>query len=66
MTLVKINSCEGFIVSLNKNDDILFFDEDFSKFTFFANQMGILVKLILMMIIIFRKIILRLLTMSDF
>ena len=43
MTLVKINSCEGFIVSLNKNDDILFFDEDFSKFTFFANQMGILV-----------------------
>ena len=66
MTLVKINSCEGFIVSLNKNDDILFFDEDFSKFTFFANQMGILVKLILMMIMIFRKIILRLLTMSDF
>ena len=66
MTLVKINSCEGFIVSLNKNDDILFFDEDFSKFTFFANQMGILVKLILMMIMIFRKIILRLLSMSDF
>ena len=66
MTLVKINSCEGFIVSLNKNDDILFFDEDFSKFTFFANQMGILVKLILMMIMIFGKIILRLLTMSDF
>ena len=28
--------------SLVANDDILFFDKDFSKATFYANQMGIL------------------------
>ena len=31
-----------FILSLNANDDILFFNKDFSKITFFANEMGIL------------------------
>ena len=28
--------------ALNANDDLLFFDKDFSKLTFFANQMDIL------------------------
>ena len=33
---------ENFHDTLNANDDILFFNEDFSKVKFFANQMGIL------------------------
>ena len=33
---------EKFQDALNANDDILFFDEDFSKVTFFPNEMGIL------------------------
>ena len=33
---------EKFHDALNANDDTLFFDEDFSKVTFFANQVGIL------------------------
>ena len=32
---------EKFYDDLLTNDDILFFDEDFSKVTFFANEMGI-------------------------
>ena len=32
---------ETFHDALNANDDILFFDEDFNKATFFANQMDI-------------------------
>ena len=33
---------ETFHDALFANDDILFFDEDFSKVTFFANEMGII------------------------
>ena len=33
---------EHFHNALLANDDILFYDEDFSKVTFFANKMGIL------------------------
>ena len=33
---------EKFHNASNANDDILFFDKDFSKVTFFANQIGIL------------------------
>ena len=56
--------------ALNANDDLLFFDKDFSKLTFFANQMDILgvdlIKLTLMKIIIFMKMILIPLFMSYF
>ena len=31
---------EKFHDAFNSNDNILFFDEDFSKVTFFADQMG--------------------------
>ena len=61
---------EKFHDALNANDDILFFDEDFSKVTFFTNQMGILVvdldKLTLMVIVVFMKMIPMLLFMSNF
>ena len=33
---------ENFPDALNANNDIFFFDEDFSKVTFLATQMGIL------------------------
>ena len=33
---------ENFHDASNTNDDILFFDKDFSKAVFFADQMGIL------------------------
>lgn len=33
---------ENFHDALSANDDIFFLDEDFSKVTFFANQMGFL------------------------
>ena len=40
--LVKCKMLKKFHDALNANDDILFFDEDFSKVSFSANQMGIL------------------------
>ena len=55
--------------TLFTNDDILFFDEDFSNVTFFANEMGILsvdLDKINLMMLIFMKMVLKLLFMSDF
>ena len=67
---VTIKMFEKYHDALLANDNILFFEEDFSKVTFFANEMGILGvdldKLTLMMITIFMKIILKLFFMSDF
>ena len=61
---------EMFHDSLLANDDILFFDENFSKVTFmlvkWVSVVKILVKLTLMMIITFLKIILILLFILDF
>ena len=39
---VTIKMFEKYHDALLANDDILFFEEDFSKVTFFANEMGIL------------------------
>ena len=54
--------------ALHANDDILFYNADFDKVTFIANQRHILAVdlLILIMIIIFMMVILILLFMSDF
>ena len=61
---------EKFHDAILANVDKLFFDKDFSKATFFANEMVIfgvnLDKLTLMMIINFMKMILKLLFMSGF
>lgn len=56
---------------LFSNDDILFFDEYFRSVTFFTNQMGILSvdlykSLLTLMMLIFIKVILKLLFMSNF
>ena len=49
---------EKFHDDLLANVDILYFDDNFSKVTFFADEIGI--KLTLMIIIIFTKMILKL------
>ena len=49
---------------LEKLDDILFYNEDFDKASFIACQRQILIKLNLIMIITFMKIILILLFMT--
>ena len=63
---------ENFHDALNTNDGILFFDGDFCKVTFFANQIEIIgvdlgkVDKILVIIRILMKMILKLLFISDF
>ena len=50
--------------ALHANDDILFYNEDFDKASFIACQRQILIKLKLIMIITFMKMILILLFMT--